>query len=239
VNARHDIGLTRRWMRDGERFVAGTVHRIADADLCAPSLLPGWSRAHVVGHLARNAEALGRLAAWAHTGVETPMYRDRDQRAAEIEAASALPAEVLRRDLDRTAEDLERALDALNDQSWHAEVRSALGRTVPAAEIPWMRVREVWLHAVDLDAGACLADLPTEVIDALLDDVTASLSARDGCPAVLLEPTDRDRCWRLGPGEGKVARSTATELLGWLTGRDRDVQVTTPHGGLPAVPRWL
>ena len=102
-----------------------------------------------------------------------------------------------------------------------------------------MRVREVWLHAVDLDAGARLADLLAEVIDALLDDVTASLSARDGCPAVLLEPADRDRCWRLGPGEGKIARSTATELLGWLTGRDRDVRVITPHGGLPAVPRWL
>jgi maleylpyruvate isomerase len=128
-------------MRDGERFVAGTVHRIADADLRAASLLPGWSRAHVVGHLARNAEALARLAAWAGTGVETPMYRDRDQRAAEIEAASALPAEALRRGLDTTAEDLGRALDALDDQSWRAEVRRALGRTIPAAEIPWMRVR--------------------------------------------------------------------------------------------------
>ncbi len=95
------------------------------------------------------------------------------------------------------------------------------------------------LHGVDLDADARLADLPAEVIEALLDDVTASLPACDGCPAVLLEPTDCDRRWRLGSGEGKVARSTATELLGWLTGRDRDVRVIAPHGGLPAVPRWL
>ena len=58
------------------------------------------------------------------------------------------------------------------------------------------------------------------MIEALLDDVTVSLPARDGCPAVLLEPADCDRCWRLGSGEGKVARSTATGLLGWLTGRD-------------------
>ena len=86
---------------------------------------------------------------------------------------------------------MRRALDALDDQSWRVEVRSALGRTIPAAEIPWMRVREVWLHAVDLHAGA---HLPAEMIEALLDDVTASLSARDGCHAVLLEPADRDRC---------------------------------------------
>jgi maleylpyruvate isomerase len=42
----------------------------------------------------------------------------------------------VRRELGRTAGDLERALDALDDQSWRAEVRSALGRIIPAAEIP-------------------------------------------------------------------------------------------------------
>jgi maleylpyruvate isomerase len=114
-------------------------------------------------------------------------------------------------------------------------VRSALGRAIPAAEIPWMRVREVWLHAVDLDADARLADLPAGVID----DVSAWLSARDGCPAVRLEPADRDRRWQLGAGEGTVARSTAAGLPGWLTGQTRDVQITTRHGTLPAIPRWL
>ena len=239
MSARHDIGRTREWMRDGEQFAAATLRQIPDAELYVPSLLPGWSRAHVIGHLARNAEALTRLAAWARTGVETPMYRDREQRAAEIQAASALPAGVLRRDLDRTAKDLERALDMLDGQSWHAQVRSALGRTIPAAEIPWMRVREVWLHTVDLDADASLADLPAEVVDALLDDVTATLSARDGCPTIRLEPTDRDRHWQLGPGDGTMARSTAAGLLGWLTGRDRHGRITSPDGRLPVVPRWL
>lgn len=47
-------------------------------------------------------------------------------------------AEVLRRGLGRTAGDLERALDALDGQSWRAEVRRALGRTIPGTEISWM-----------------------------------------------------------------------------------------------------
>ena len=102
-----------------------------------------------------------------------------------------------------------------------------------------MRVREVWLHAVDLDSGARLEDLPAEVIDALLDDVAATLSARDGCPAIRLEPADRNRHWQLGSGDSAMARSTAAELLGWLTGRDRHVQITSPDGSLPTVPRWL
>ena len=67
----------------------------------------------------------------------------------------------------------------------------------------WMRDGEQFAAAtirqVPDDAGARLEDLPAEVIDALLDDVTATLPARDGCPAVRLEPADRARHWQLGP----------------------------------------
>jgi maleylpyruvate isomerase len=78
----------------------------------------------------------------------------------------------------RTARCSSNALAALDAGTWQAEVRSALGRAIPAAEIPWMRVREVWLHAVDLAAGATVADLPPDVIDTLLDDVCGMLSTR-------------------------------------------------------------
>src|SRR4029453_17161231 len=46
---------TMRWWADGERAVAGRIDGLPDDDLAAPSGLPDWSRAHVVGHLARNA----------------------------------------------------------------------------------------------------------------------------------------------------------------------------------------
>ena len=71
-------------------------------------------------------------------------------RAAEIDSSSVLPPDVLREQLKSTAAELEAALAALDSATWQTEVKSALGRTIPAAEIPWMRVREVWLHAVDL-----------------------------------------------------------------------------------------
>ena len=243
---RHDVPVTLGWMRDGEAFFADTVRGLTDEQLRRPSRLPGWSRAHVLGHLARNAEALGRLAAWARTGVETPMYRDREQRAIEIEASAAAPADVLRADLDRTAEELGTALDALEPDRWRAEIRSALGRTIPAAEIPWLRVREVWLHAVDLDAGAGIGELPTALVDALLDDVAGILTTREGCPAVRLEARDRDRDWPLGEGDGPTVRGDgptvrgdAADLLGWLVGRTDGAPLATDDGALPTVPRWL
>ena len=239
MSTRHDTDATLGWMREGTSHLLATVAGLADDDLRAPSRLPGWTRAHVVGHVARNAEALTRLAAWARTGVETPMYADAHQRAAEIERSATLPAPALRDDLATTARQLDDALSVLTAEQWQAGLRSALGRAIPAAEVPWMRVREVWLHAVDLDTGASVADLPTGVLDLLLDDVTAGLTGKDDCPPVVLDATDRDRVWMLGPDAGDAATAGASTvgddaagLVAWITGRADRLD-------RPRLPRWL
>jgi len=234
--SRHDVDQTLPWMGAGTEFLVRLVGAMPDDALAAPSALPGWSRAHVVGHLTRNAEALTRLATWARTGVETPMYADPEQRAKDIESSAHASVETLRRELATTADDLDAALAALDESGWRAEVRSALGRTVPATEVPWMRVREVWLHAVDLDAGASVADLPDGVVDTLLDDATGVLSGREGCPAVLLAPTDREQTWALGADGGVEVRGEAAQLLAWLIGRSDGSDLT---GDPPTPPRWI
>ena len=232
---RHDPDVTLPWMREGTAALLATADRLSDDDLRTPSTLPGWTRAHVIGHLARNAEALVRLADWARTGIPTPMYADREQRAAEIESSAALPPAVLRQELKSTAAELEHALATLQPTAWQAEVRSALGRAIPAAEIPWMRVREVWLHATDLAAGTTFAALPAALIDILLDDVTGTLSTRPDCPAVLLCPSDRETTWLLGPSTAEAAgvvEAPAADLLAWTTGR-------APSAARVRLPRWL
>ncbi len=70
---KHDVCLTLPWMREGTKHVLAVVESLLDSEFRTASRLPGWSKAHVVGHVARNAEALTRLAVWARTGVETPM----------------------------------------------------------------------------------------------------------------------------------------------------------------------
>ena len=60
--------------------------RLTDTQIDGPSALPGWNRATLLTHLARNADALGNLLTWARTGVETPMYADPSSRAADIDA---------------------------------------------------------------------------------------------------------------------------------------------------------
>ena len=146
-----------------------------------------------VSHIHYNARALGRLAQWAATGAENRMFASPEQRASEIEAGAAGRAGELRNLVRRSADDLAAALDALPAEAWDATVVTAQGRTVPAAEIPWMRAREVCVQAVDLGAGITFGDLPGDFTAALL--------------AALVRQ-------RAGAGEGP-------KLAAWLTGRHR------------------
>lgn len=150
-----------------------------------------------------------------------------------------LPDRSAPRRADLLADELDATFAGLDLLAWRATVRSSQGREIAATELPWMRVREVWLHAVDLDAGARMEDVPAAVVDALLDDVTRTLSAKDDCPAAELAPTDRDATWPLGLGGGTTIHGTAAGLLGWLTGRTTGAGLLAMQGELPVVPRWL
>lgn len=75
-----------------------------EASLAAPSGLPGWSRRHLLAHLAANADALGNLVHWAATGEPTPMYASSAERGAGIERGARLPAAQLAAWLRSSAE---------------------------------------------------------------------------------------------------------------------------------------
>lgn len=229
--------------RRGQAYFSRTLNELRDERLDAPSLVPGWSRRHVVAHVGLNARALTRLTTWAATGVETPMYASPAERDAEIELAATLPARALRHLSAHAAVHLDVEWRDLPDDAWSATVRTALGREVPARETVWMRTREVWIHAVDLDAGGSFRQLPAELVDALLDDVVGAWTRRqaaEGLPAVALEPTDRpaDARRAVPGGDAVVVRGRAADLAQWATGRGaRDV--TTADGVVPPPPRWL
>jgi len=221
-----------RWWRDGETAVAGRLDQLSDADLAAPSRLPEWSRAHVVAHLARNADALRNLLTWARTGVEAPMYPSREARDAGIAATAALPAAELRADYTAACAHLAAALDTMPADAWQAPVRNMQSRTIPATGVPWMRAKEVWVHGVDLDAGFSFADLPAGFSAALVDDVLRLFADREQAPDVTVVATDVGRSWGSGSTtvEGPVAAIAA-----WLTRGD----TSGLPGDVPPAPRWL
>ncbi|HEY3685590.1 MAG TPA: maleylpyruvate isomerase family mycothiol-dependent enzyme [Streptosporangiaceae bacterium] len=222
------------WAADGGDAFHRALGTLGDDAFARPCTLPGWTLGHLVAHVAYNAEALRRLAHWARTGERTPMYASADARNAEIEQGAALPPRELRA-LSRDADAALRAdLAALPDEAWSAEVVTAQGRTVPASEVPWMRTREAWIHAVDLAAGVGFADIPAPAADRLVSEITDRRTE----PPMVLAAADRDRLWIVdGPDPARVIGRT-TGLARWLTGRGAD-DVTVSDGALPDLGKWL
>ena len=230
---------TRDLVGVGTTLFRAALDAVPDDAFTAPTDLPGWTRAHVVAHVAANAEALVNLATWARTGVESPMYASPEQRDTDIEAGAALPADRLRAWFDTSAQALDEALARLSPERWTHEVRTAQGRLVPATEVLWMRAREVMVHAVDLGTVVGYADLPAEFVALLLDDIASKRSSGTDGPALQLEPIDDDRRWAVsGAGEPTTVRGPLSELAAYLSGR-RATGLVAGAGTIPDLPRWL
>ena len=226
---------TLAWTADGTRRLLADVAALPDEALAAPTALAGWTRRYLLAHLAANADALRNLVHWARTGEERRMYASNEQRDADIAAGSQLPAAKLRARIESSSEALAADLDSLPGQAWDAKVITAQGLTRSASEIPWMRVREVYVHAIDLRAGTRWTDLPAEFLTALLDDVTARRSSRGGGPALAVAATDTGHTWEVvGTGAAIPVSAPLTDLAAYLTGRP-----ASELRAAPALPSWL
>lgn len=218
------------WWSGGESFLAGVLDRLPLDSYDQPTLLPGWSRRRLVAHVARNADGLNNLVMWARTGIETPMYESAESRDAAIERTAEQAPVLLRADHRDAAARLRAAADQLSPAQWETRVRTAQGRTVPAREIAWMRSREVWVHALDLDDRAGFTDLPADLLEALVEDVLAAWGRRSETVDLVLEASDTKETWTFGRGETAVSAPLA-DLAALVTGR-----AIRPDLELP---RWL
>jgi maleylpyruvate isomerase len=198
------------WVAEGTALC-----REALVDLDAPSLLPGWTRKHVAAHLALNAEALGNLVYWARTGEKRLMYASPDQRNADIEANALRPTDELLTWFEESARVLGESMAALTEQQWQARVLTAQGRDVPATTIPWLRSREVMIHAVDLGTGVTFADLPADFLQALCADI------------------------RTKRGDVPEVQGELPQVAAYLAGRSYEGVLTADGRPADPLPPWL
>ncbi|MDT0544450.1 MULTISPECIES: maleylpyruvate isomerase family mycothiol-dependent enzyme [Streptomyces] len=221
-----------------------SVSRLEESAVDEPSLLPGWTRGHVLAHLARNADAVVNLLTWARTGEPTPMYESEDARDSAIEDAAGRPLPVHLDDLRTSAFRLYAAAAALPAGRRSYEVTMRRGVVEPAGRLPFRRLLEVELHHVDLGVGYTLADLPAAFVEQALDFLTeVRFAGQPGVPPLRLVSGEGGRVRHTGrAGAGREDLTAVTvegpsaALLGWLTGRTDGAGLSCPDGPLPVLP---
>lgn len=225
-------------VREATTTLLGAVAGLDQRALAAPSLLPGWTRGHVVTHLARNADALVNLLTWARTGIEHPAYPSRSDRDADIADGSERIAQVQREDLIAAGERFLFAAERLDADAWSTVLTHPSGRPMVAAEIPELRLFEIWTHLVDLDFGIDFTAVHPGHLDLMLDIAVRGRLAGDGAAPVRLTvdfPDGRQVEFALaGPSSRAVSGATAA-VLGWLTGRGPADALT---GEPPSLGPW-
>lgn len=216
-----------------------TAAALSDEEVRAPSLLPGWTRAHVLTHLARSADSRSRLLASARSGTDLPQYADEAQREREIEEGADRPAAVLLNDMDTA---LHRFLAAAGDHpqdAWEVPVRWLGGGLRPVRGAVGSMLREVEVHHTDLATGHGPTDWPAFFVARELETTVRRLRADPDAPPMTLRADEDQTARVVGDSQGPRVTGPAAELLGWLTGRtDGSALTVEPPGPLPTPPAW-
>jgi maleylpyruvate isomerase len=223
-----------------ERLFA-TAATLTDAQAREPSLLPGWTRGHVLTHIARNADGLGNLLRWARTGTEIPMYASAEARGADIEAGAGRPADQLAADVRESAAAFSAEAANVPGDGWTTMVRMLYGPPFPALRVLDRRLSEVEIHHVDLAAGYSPGDWPEDFVADALPRVAESFAGRADAPHCLVWADGASHGYRIGPEHPQtppvMVRGPATDVLAWLIGRGTGLLVAE-QADIPVLPSW-
>ncbi|MFJ5777155.1 maleylpyruvate isomerase family mycothiol-dependent enzyme [Streptomyces sp. NPDC093094] len=221
----HDLAR----VREATEQLLTAVAKMDNAAVAEPSRLPGWSRGHVLAHLARNADALVNVLEGR------PMYASAEARDADIERDAPRPLDAQVTDVRESAARFLATGDAPADWSRTVELRN--GVTDTASRVPFRRWVEVELHHVDLGIGYELEDVPAEFTEREIDFLADRFSGHPDVPATRL--TDGTRAWSTGREADRpevTVTGTPADLLGWLAGRRDGASLSADGGTLPALP---
>lgn len=247
-SAEHDPTMLLAELTDATAQFIVSVERLDDEAVREPSALPGWTRGHLLTHVARNADGLRNLLTWAATGERHNMYPDQATKDADIEQGATRTAGQLAADMRDSSQRFAEASARITPEQWATTVERRVGGPQPAAKIPWWRLEEVLIHHVDLDTGFSPAHWPAQFTGPSLEmaadrfsdpsygSVVATpfrIHAEDTARTcgVACDPTDKEHLLVRGPEAG---------LLAWLIGRSNgDGLVVEPFDALPTLPPWI
>jgi maleylpyruvate isomerase len=215
-----------------DRFL-GTVRALADDDVLRACALPGWTRAHLLTHVARAADSRTGMLRAARAGLIGEQYPSEQARAGAIEAGARRPAAVIRADVERAVEECLTAMRRHPAGLWDAPAIWLRGGRRPVRGVVASLRSELEYHHVDLAAGYTPDDWPAQFVATELRRVTALMDHRADAPPVTLIAAAAVRVGTVPPVD---VTGPSAAILAWLSGRGDGSGLDTGAAGLPSFP---
>jgi maleylpyruvate isomerase len=208
--------------------------KLAEADVPAPSALPGWTRGHVLAHITGISNAMARQLEYAARGETVELYDggyDGRTKAIEMNAGHAL--EQHRADLDAALERALRAFDSLEEDtgsdaaggestaadaagagSWRAPISYRGGVVLDGGLALW---RELVIHASDLSTGRGPETWSRQFCEHLFTFLAERVPAEQ---KLVLQPLGMPPVTIGTGGRSTVISGMITDIGAWLAGRE-------------------
>ena len=195
-----------------------SLDALTDDQCREPSALPGWTRGHVLSHLARNAESHVHVLQCAARGEVGEQYvGGAKARKQGIETHALDSAESLVASVRKSIYALEGQWAATNSEGWQGHGVNSAGATIAMSDIVFLRWREVEVHHADLALDFTFADWNSTYVRYELDRQVMMWRA--------------SKPMGLTPVPKIALQLPPSERLAWFLGR-------TEVEGLPKVPSY-
>jgi maleylpyruvate isomerase len=204
-----------RWKTEATQRLLGYTIAFTEDEWHRPALLPGWSRAHIASHLARNADYLRAVLNAQLAGAPQPELPDVAERRRELELGADRSGLELQIDLDGSAGALQNAIESVTD--WTPRVQLD-GAKLPLPALPLERLHEIYVHLVDLDCGFSVEEIPSDTAEWLLRWALFRLRWAN-LPALALNADTLSTNIGIGTDEPLQVHGTDAAVWAWLTGR--------------------
>ncbi|MDJ0459395.1 maleylpyruvate isomerase family mycothiol-dependent enzyme [Arthrobacter sp. NQ7] len=218
--------------------LTAAVDRIPAGGDKAPSTLPGWSRGHLLAHIAGICDALARQVEYGRHGEKVELYDGGvDGRNRAIELAAGHSLEEHREDVAAAVQRALAAFDALGEDEWQTRIAFRDGAIFDAGLALW---RELVIHTADLDAGTGPEVWNRDFCSHLFDFLAARVPAET---RLVVQPVALPPLTLGAGGSTVVVSGMITDIAAWLAGRQPSLdslRATAAGDGtdLPALLPW-
>jgi maleylpyruvate isomerase len=183
---------------ESHRRILAALAPLSDDDFRSESLLPRYSRGHLVNHLTNKIRAHVWLFGGPSADEIRRLHPDGYDPDLAADSGADRSADELRAELRHAFDQLEAAWDALDETLWDRQgIMTAGPRTM--AEIVTHHLRNVEVHHLDLDTGYRPSDWPLHFVEGELAKRLRGLPDRADHADLLAWLLGRARAPELGP----------------------------------------